>query len=183
MKVSIIIPTNNLSYYEVALETPHTGDKNNSGYYFDYNSKGDDIIVVKAGSTSSGSTTDVTTDEIINESCSDKEAPTCKLNYFAPRSSKDGMTASFTCIDNTDVTSISSYFDEKRTTAATSFKEIGTLKPGIKIEKGMRWNSIWTSATDPLHIPYPNTCYYFHYGAEDACGNFKSYVTNYCLSY
>ncbi|MBQ9181641.1 MAG: hypothetical protein IJ134_03305, partial [Bacilli bacterium] len=183
---------NNLGYYGSTLgqETPQTGDTNESGYYFDYNGDASDIIVVKAYQPSSDddqhATTDVTPITYTNESCSDKVAPTCTLTSFAPRSQSDGMTASFECTDNVDVEKISSYFHSTRKNTAESFDMIGTEKTITatdKIAKGARHYSIWTAQTDPNHAPSPNTCYYFHYGAKDACGNYTAYVTNYCLSY
>ena len=182
---------NNLSRYATyGLETPQTGDTNESGYYFDYNGDASDILVAKAYQPSSDddqhATTDVTPIVHTNDSCSDNVAPTCTLTSFAPRSQRDGMTASFECIDDVDVEKISSYFHSTRKNTAESFDMIGTEKTitaADKFDKGAKHYSIWTAQTDPSHVPYPNTCYYFHYGAKDACGNYTAYVTNYCLSY
>ena len=182
---------NNLSRYATyGLETPQTGDTNGTGYYFDYNGDASDIIVVKAyqisGDDDQHSTTDVTPIIHTSDSCSDNVAPTCTLTSFAPRSQRDGMTASFECTDDVDVEKISSYFHSTRKNTAESFDMIGTEKTitaADKFDKGAKHYSIWTAQTDPSHPPYSNTCYYFHYGAKDACGNYTAYVTNYCLSY
>ena len=182
---------NDLQYYgtNLKLDTTLTGDTDSSGYVFGYNSNESDIIVIKNGSTNA-----VSSDQIISTSstCTNRVLPTCRLLTFKPRAEQDGMEAEFECEDDEVVTDeedrikVSSYFHSTRTTAATSFDRIGTIKvisDERKTEKGGSVYSIWTALTDPEHIPHPNTCYYFHYGAEDKCGNFKSYVTSYCLSY
>jgi len=192
---------NNLYHYgnTLGLDTSYTGDKGNNGYYFDYTSDNTDILVTKVGSSTPASDNDIVEDEetgvkptpgVVSKShtsttCeNDKVAPTCTLNSFSARSSKDGMTASFTCTDNVGVTSISSLFDSTRSYKARNFDDIGTIKPGIATDNnGMYWFSTWTAYTDPAHPPQSGICYFFHYGAIDNCGNYSTYKTNYCLGY
>ena len=191
---------NKLYYYgnTLGLDTSYTGDKGNNGYYFDYTSDNTDILVTKVGSSTPSSDNIVEDEEtgvkpspgVVSKShttatCeNDKEAPTCTLNSFSARSSKDGMTASFTCIDDVGVTSISSLFDSTRSYKARNFDDIGTIKPGIATDNnGMYWFSTWTADTDKQHPPQSGICYFFHYGAIDNCGNYSTYKTNYCLGY
>jgi len=180
-----------LSYYDSkkTLDTVIGGDNDNSGYYLDYNSTGDKIIVVPIGG-SSGNTNpsnpsnpsieidhNYTMTSIVGTT--DTEAPTCELYYVVPVS--NGIRASFSCTDNSGAPTVRSLFDSTTEKSAATFDTIGTLKSGSVTGTTKTVISTW-NVNNPISQPTKGTCYYFRYGGQDAEGNFSTYVTNICYT-
>jgi len=171
------------------LDTVIGGDNDNSGYYLDYNSTGDKIIVVPIGG-SSGNTNpsnpsnpsieidhNYTMTSIVGTT--DTEAPTCELYYVVPVS--NGIRASFSCTDNSGAPTVRSLFDSTTEKSAATFDTIGTLKSGSVTGTTKTVISTW-NVNNPISQPTKGTCYYFRYGGQDAEGNFSTYVTNICYT-
>ena len=179
---------NNLYYYSTLkngsnpiIETPYSGDINGSGYYFDYNSNGSDIVVVKKSEQSTSQTDSklVYTKKVTGD---DTTPPTCNLIRYAVNG--NGFTASYSCTDNT---------------AVKARKHIYWVADpdNVNYEDLIEWpstsngttesvNSVWTveSATSAgIDLPIKGSCYYFYYGANDEAGNVSIYSSNSCLSY
>ena len=175
---------NNLSYYAGKVETSIDGDKNKSGYFFDYDESKNGIYIVKAYETSSSS--DITTDSngnitYINESATDKEAPVCTLNNMLILS--NGFKASVTCTDNVEVSSFRSYFDSTTDKAAQTYEKIGNNKKITGTTTTKNYNGTWATTNSVGPWPKKGTCYYFRYGAMDSSGNYSTYVTNSCFKF
>jgi len=182
------VEVDSLSYYDSVgvLDTVIGGDNDSSGYYLDYNSTGDKIIVVPVGgipTTPDDEPEPTPTPPVdpnftmVNEV--DGIAPTCELYYVVPVS--NGIRASFSCTDDEEVPEVRSLFDSTTEKSAATFDTIGTLKSGSVSGTTKTVISTW-NVNNPISQPTPGTCYYFRYGAKDSKGNFSTYVTNICYT-
>ena len=171
------------------IDTPYSGDTDNSGYWFDYNDYGDDIIVVKAGSAATnpnvnpnnpGETSEPT---IVHEKTTnpDKPFPECKVTRFDTYGR--GFTASYSCTDAESIVEIKHiYWVKADVDDYDSLVEWKNITPGPSTS----YSSVWTessAAGQGITPPYPGNCYYFYYGAKNQAGNERIYRTGYCLSY
>ena len=185
------IEVDSLSYYDSVgiLDTRIGGDNDSSGYYFDYNSLGNKIIVVPVGTGTNpgggntGSTGSVEIDSNYTmtqiNGTTDTTAPTCELYYV--RAVSNGIQASFSCTDDSGVPTLRSLFDSTTSKSAATFDNIGTLKNGSVSGNTKTVVSTW-NVNNTISQPTPGTCYYFRYGAKDAQNNFSTYVTNVCYT-
>ena len=179
---------NDLTYYDSMLndkneplfESKYTGDMNDSGYFFDYNSDGK-IYVVKAYNMNYG---DNSIDENytmthIEQGASDQTPPVCTLDYVV--AVKNGIRASFSCTDESGAPTIRSLFDSTTSLSASTYEQIGTNKNGVVNGNTRSIVSTWT-IYDPVSVPKRGQCYYFRYGGQDKAGNFSTYVTKRCYT-
>ena len=181
------VEIDSLSYYDSVgtLDTRIGGDNDNSGYYLDYNSSGNKIIVVPSGANSGGGSTGTQPSIDIDHNftmtqingTTDTTAPTCELYYV--RAVSNGIQASFSCTDDSGVPTLRSLFDSTTSKSAQTFDNIGTLKNGSVSGNTKTVVSTW-NVNNAISQPTPGTCYYFRYGAKDAENNFSTYVTNVC---
>ena len=172
----------NLNYYKGKVETMYNGDQNNTGYFFDY--IGDKVFVVKAYTTTNGSTSSTAVVTHTNSSGSDTTAPTCTLNHVIVIN--NGFEYSFSCTDETEIDKITSLFDHDPYNGqydSSSFNTIGTIKNGTisNSNKTSSYTSRWTTANS--NPPSKGTCYYFSFGGKDASGNYSVYHTDNCYQY
>ena len=180
---------NNLQYYanlklnsKVVIETPYSGDIDGSGYYFDYNNKGDDIVVVKVKENTSTTPTGNEVYKKVVTDGPDTELPTCILNRYSVYGS--GFTASYTCTDNNTVKARKHIYWE--TTPENVNYENLIAWPSTSDSSSDIVNSVWTVESANLsgiNPPIQGKCYYFYYGAQDEAGNTIIYSTPICLSY
>ena len=173
---------NNLNYYKDKVETMYNGDQNNTGYFFDYIDN--EVFVVKAYTTTNGSTSSTAVVTHTNSSGSDTTAPTCTLNHVIVIN--NGFEYSFSCTDETEIDKITSLFDHDPYNGqydSSSFNTIGTIKNGTisNSNKTSSYTSRWTTANS--NPPSKGTCYYFSYGGEDKAGNYSVYHTDNCYQY
>ncbi len=202
----IIIPAgyyNNLKYYgslkvieyadasgntyygkDYVIETPYSGDANGNGYYFDYNSDGTDIVVVKVGSGPTAAPENPTTSpELAHEVKTDdsKSTPECILNSFDVVGS--GFNASYTCSDTSGIVEKKHiYWVRDDVTDYDSLVEWTSTTKNTQVSV----NSTWTESSaeiQKIDSPVAGSCYYFYYGAKNEYGNERIYRTSYCLSY
>ena len=180
---------NNLQYYgnlklnsNVVVETPYSGDIDASGYYFDYNNDGTDIIVVKANNSSQSSTTgNVVYTKTVTEG-DDKEAPTCTLGRYSVHG--NGFTASYTCTDNTKVKARKHIYWVAEPNKV-NYEDLISW-PSTTDSSSETVSSVWTvesSNNIGIELPSKGSCYYFYYGAQDEAGNTVIYATPNCISY
>ena len=181
-----------LGYYDGKVETSDDGDKNNSGYYFDYVNSLHGIYVVEAKETESDpDNEDYHDDRVpvitkVNDQCEDKTPPICRL--ISIRVLGNGFTAQFTCSDDVQVKAVRSLYDHDPYNGQYDSKEfdnIGTQKNPTITDNG-KVNTVkttWTPYTTPDNPPVSGVCYYFSYGAQDTCNNWVVYHTNRCYSY
>ena len=180
---------NNLQYYgnlklnsNVVVETPYSGDIDASGYYFDYNNDGTDIIVVKANNSSQSSTTgSVVYTKTVTEG-DDKEAPTCTLGRYSVHG--NGFTASYTCTDNTKVKARKHIYWVSEP-SKVNYEDLISW-PSTTDSSSETVSSVWTvesSNNIGIEPPSKGSCYYFYYGAQDEAGNTVIYATPNCISY
>lgn len=181
----------NLYYYETLkdsskkpiFETRDTGDVNNTGYFFEYDSN-NDIIAVKAY-TYTPPTTDPSSETpyvYINPGAPDQNPPTCTLISMTILT--NGFRPLVTCTDDTEVSSFRSYFDSTTDKASQTYEQIGNNKTnitGTTTEK--TYNGTWAETNRVGPWPRSGPCYYFRYGAMDSSGNYCTYVTKECYSY
>jgi len=173
---------NNLNYYKDKVETMYNGDQNNTGYFFDYIDN--EVFVVKAYTTTNGSTSSTAVVTHTNSSGSDTTAPTCTLNHVIVIN--NGFEYSFSCTDETEIDKITSLFDHDPYNGqydSSSFNTIGTIKNGTisNSNKTSSYTSRWTTANS--NPPSKGTCYYFSFGGKDASGNYSVYHTDNCYQY
>ncbi len=180
---------NNLQYYgnlklssKVVIETPYSGDIDASGYYFDYNNDGTDIIVVKANNSSQSSTTgNVVYTKTVTEG-DDKEAPKCTLGRYSVHG--NGFTASYTCTDNTKVKARKHIYWVSEPNKV-NYEDLISW-PSTTDSSSETVSSVWTvESANSIGIEPPSkeSCYYFYYGAQDEAGNTVIYATPNCISY
>ena len=180
---------NNLQYYgnlklnsNVVVETPYSGDIDASGYYFDYNNDGTDIIVVKANNSSQSSTTgNVVYTKTVTEG-DDKEAPRCTLGRYSVHG--NGFTASYTCTDNTKVKARKHIYWVSEP-SKVNYEDLISW-PSTTDSSSETVSSVWTvesSNNIGIEPPSKGSCYYFYYGAQDEAGNTVIYATPNCISY
>ena len=180
---------NNLQYYgnlklnsNVVVETPYSGDIDASGYYFDYNNDGTDIIVVKANNSSQSLTTgNIVYTKTVTEG-DDKKAPTCTLGRYSVHG--NGFTASYTCTDNTKVKARKHIYWVAEP-SKVNYEDLISW-PSTTDSSSETVSSVWTveSANNiGIEPPSKGSCYYFYYGAQDEAGNTVIYATPNCISY
>ena len=180
---------NNLQYYgnlklnsNVVVETPYSGDIDASGYYFDYNNDGTDIIVVKANNSSQSLTTgNIVYTKTVTEG-DDKKAPTCTLGRYSVHG--NGFTASYTCTDNTKVKARKHIYWVAEPNKV-NYEDLISW-PSTTDSSSETVSSVWTveSANNiGIEPPSKGSCYYFYYGAQDEAGNTVIYATPNCISY
>ena len=180
---------NNLQYYgslklssKVVIETPYSGDIDASGYYFDYNNDGTDIIVVKTNNSSQSLTTgNVVYTKTVTEG-DDKEAPKCTLGRYSVHG--NGFTASYTCTDNTKVKARKHIYWVAEP-SKVNYEDLISW-PSTTDSSGEIVSSVWTvesSNNIGIEPPSKGSCYYFYYGAQDEAGNTVIYATPNCISY
>ena len=180
---------NNLQYYgnlklssKVVVETPYSGDIDASGYYFDYNNDGTDIIVVKANNSSQSSITgNVVYTKTVTEG-DDKKAPTCTLGRYSVHG--NGFTASYTCTDNTKVKARKHIYWVAEP-SKVNYEDLISW-PSTTDTSSETVSSVWTvesSNNIGIEPPSKGSCYYFYYGAQDEAGNTVIYATPNCISY
>ena len=180
---------NNLQYYgnlklssKVVIETPYSGDIDASGYYFDYNNDGTDIIVVKTNNSSQSSTTgNVVYTKTVTEG-DDKEAPTCTLGRYSVHG--NGFTASYTCTDNTKVKARKHIYWVAEP-SKVNYEDLISW-PSTTDSSSETVSSVWTvesANSSGIEPPSKGSCYYFYYGAQDEAGNTVIYATPNCISY
>ena len=140
--------------------------------------------LIKITGTDSSQTPTITTqiekESIVGET--DKEAPTCELNYFD--SLENGFTASYLCTDNVEVTEKRHLYDSRSDMTAniTSLASLDIKSSSTSNNTVSTWTTT-SSASQGVEAPDQGLCYYFRYGAQDAAGNYRVYKTSYCLSY
>ena len=180
---------NNLQYYgnlklnsNVVVETPYSGDIDASGYYFDYNNDGTDIIVVKANNSSQSLTTgNVVYTKTVTEG-DDKKAPTCTIGRYSVHG--NGFTASYTCTDNTKVKARKHIYWVAEP-SKVNYEDLISW-PSTTDSSSETVSSVWTvesSNNIGIEPPSKGSCYYFYYGAQDEAGNTVIYATPNCISY
>ena len=180
---------NNLQYYgnlklssKVVVETPYSGDIDASGYYFDYNNDGTDIIVVKANNSSQSSITgNVVYTKTVTEGA-DKEAPKCTLGRYSVHG--NGFTTSYTCTDNTKVKARKHIYWVSEP-SKVNYEDLISW-PSTTDTSSETVSSVWTvESANSIGIEPPSkgSCYYFYYGAQDEAGNTVIYATPNCISY
>ena len=180
---------NNLQYYgtlklnsNVVVETPYSGDIDASGYYFNYNNDGTDIIVVKTNNSSQSSTTgNVVYTKTVTES-DDKEAPKCTIGRYSVHG--NGFTASYTCTDNTKVKARKHIYWVAEP-SKVNYEDLISW-PSTTDSSSETVSSVWTvesSNNIGIEPPSKGSCYYFYYGAQDETGNTVIYATPNCISY
>ena len=180
---------NNLHYYgnlklnsNVVVETPYSGDIDASGYYFNFNNDGTDIIVVKANNLSQSLTTgSVVYTKTVTEG-DDKEAPTCTLGRYSVHG--NGFTASYTCTDNIKVKARKHIYWVAEP-SKVNYEDLISW-PSTTDSSSETVSSVWTveSANNiGIEPPSKGSCYYFYYGAQDEAGNTVIYATPNCISY
>ena len=180
---------NNLQYYgnlklnsNVVVETPYSGDIDASGYYFDYNNDGTDIIVVKANNSSQSLTTgNIVYTKTVTEG-DDKKAPTCTLGRYSVHG--NGFTASYTCTDNTKVKARKHIYWVAEP-SKVNYEDLISW-PSTTDTSSETVSSVWTvesSNNIGIEPPSKGSCYYFYYGAQDEAGNTVIYATPNCISY
>ena len=180
---------NNLQYYgnlklssKVVIETPYSSDIDASGYYFDYNNDGTDIIVVKTNNSSQSLTTgNVVYTKTVTEG-DDKEAPKCTLGRYSMHG--NGFTASYTCTDNTKVKARKHIYWVAEPNKV-NYEDLISW-PSTTDSSSETVSSVWTveSANNiGIEPPSKGSCYYFYYGAQDEAGNTVIYATPNCISY
>ena len=180
---------NNLQYYgnlklssKVVIETPYSGDIDASGYYFDYNNDGTDIIVVKANNSSQSSTTgNVVYTKTVTEG-DDKEAPKCTLGRYSVHG--NGFTASYTCTDNIKVKARKHIYWVAEPNKV-NYEDLISW-PSTTDSSSETVSSVWTvESVNSIGIEPPSkgSCYYFYYGAQDEARNTVIYATPNCISY
>ena len=180
---------NNLQYYgnlklssKVVVETPYSGDIDASGYYFNYNNDGTDIIVVKATNSSQSLTTgNVVYTKTVTEG-DDKKAPTCTIGRYSVHG--NGFTASYTCTDNTKVKARKHIYWVAEP-SKVNYEDLISW-PSTTDSSGETVSSVWTvesSNNIGIEPPSKGSCYYFYYGAQDEAGNTVIYATPNCISY
>ena len=180
---------NNLQYYgnlklnsNVVVETPYSGDIDASGYYFNYNNDGTDIIVVKANNSSQSSTTgSVVYTKTVTEG-DDKKAPTCTIGRYSVHG--NGFTASYTCTDNTKVKARKHIYWVAEPNKV-NYEDLISW-PSTTDSSSETVSSVWTvesSNNIGIEPPSKGSCYYFYYGAQDEAGNTVIYATPNCISY
>ena len=180
---------NNLQYYgtlklnsNVVVETPYSGDIDASGYYFNYNNDGTDIIVVKTNNSSQSLTTgNVVYTKTVTEG-DDKEAPTCTLGRYSVHG--NGFTASYTCTDNTKVKARKHIYWVAEP-SKVNYEDLISW-PSTTDTSSETVSSVWTvesSNNIGIEPPSKGSCYYFYYGAQDEAGNTVIYATPNCISY
>ena len=180
---------NNLQYYgtlklnsNVVVETPYSGDIDASGYYFNYNNDGTDIIVVKTNNSSQSLTTgNVVYTKTVTEGA-DKEAPKCTLGRYSVHG--NGFTASYTCTDNTKVKARKHIYWVSEPNKV-NYEDLISW-PSTTDSSSETVSSVWTvESANSIGIEPPSkeSCYYFYYGAQDEAGNTVIYATPNCISY
>ena len=180
---------NNLQYYgnlklssNVVVETPYSGDIDASGYYFNYNNDGTDIIVVKANNSSQSLTTgNVVYTKTVTEG-DDKKAPTCTLGRYSVHG--NGFTASYTCTDNTKVKARKHIYWVAEP-SKVNYEDLISW-PSTTDTSSETVSSVWTvesANSSGIEPPSKGSCYYFYYGAQDEAGNTVIYATPNCISY
>ena len=180
---------NNLQYYgnlklssKVVVETPYSSDIDASGYYFDYNNDGTDIIVVKANNSSQSSITgNVVYTKTVTEG-DDKKAPTCTLGRYSVHG--NGFTASYTCTDNTKVKARKHIYWVAEP-SKVNYEDLISW-PSTTDTSSETVSSVWTvesSNNIGIEPPSKGSCYYFYYVAQDEAGNTVIYATPNCISY
>ena len=180
---------NNLQYYgtlklnsNVVVETPYSGDIDASGYYFNYNNDGTDIIVVKANNSSQSLTTgNVVYTKTVTEG-DDKKAPTCTIGRYSVHG--NGFTASYTCTDNTKVKARKHIYWVAEP-SKVNYEDLISW-PSTTDSSSETVSSVWTvesSNNIGIEPPSKGSCYYFYYGAQDEAGNTVIYATPNCISY
>ena len=185
------IEVDSLSYYDSVgmLDTVIGGDNDSSGYYLDYDSTGDKIIVVPVGGIPAepGDEDPVVPpgDDDVNEEYSasgivgttDTTPPVCTFNYVVPVS--NGIRGSFSCTDESGAPTVRSLFDSTTSLAAKEFDKIGTLKSGRVSGNTKTVISTWT-VNNEISQPAKGLCYYYRLGGKDTEGNWSTYVTSKC---
>ena len=180
---------NNLQYYgnlklssNVVVETPYSGDIDASGYYFNYNNDGTDIIVVKTNNSSQSLTTgNVVYTKTVTEG-DDKKAPTCTLGRYSVHG--NGFTASYTCTDNTKVKARKHIYWVAEP-SKVNYEDLISW-PSTTDSSSETVSSVWTvesANSSGIEPPSKGSCYYFYYGAQDEAGNTVIYATPNCISY
>ena len=180
---------NNLQYYgnlklssKVVIETPYSGDIDASGYYFNYNNDGTDIIVVKTNNSSQSLTTgNVVYTKTVTEG-DDKKAPTCTIGRYSVHG--NGFTASYTCTDNTKVKARKHIYWVAEPNKV-NYEDLISW-PSTTDTSSETVSSVWTvesSNNIGIEPPSKGSCYYFYYGAQDEAGNTVIYATPNCISY
>ena len=180
---------NNLQYYgnlklssKVVIETPYSSDIDASGYYFDYNNNGTDIIVVKANNSSQSSITgNVVYTKTVTEG-DDKKAPTCTIGRYSVHG--NGFMASYTCTDNTKVKARKHIYWVAEPNKV-NYEDLISW-PSTTDSSSETVSSVWTvesSNNIGIEPPSKGSCYYFYYGAQDEAGNTVIYATPNCISY
>ena len=180
---------NNLQYYgtlklnsNVVVETPYSGDIDASGYYFNYNNDGTDIIVVKANNSSQSLTTgNVVYTKTVTEG-DDKKAPTCTIGRYSVHG--NGFTASYTCTDNTKVKARKHIYWVAEP-SKVNYEDLISW-PSTTDSSSETVSSVWTvesANSSGIEPPSKGSCYYFYYGAQDEAGNTVIYATPNCISY
>ena len=180
---------NNLQYYgnlklnsNVVVETPYSGDIDASGYYFNYNNDGTDIIVVKTNNSSQSLTTgNVVYTKTVTEG-DDKKAPTCTIGRYSVHG--NGFTASYTCTDNTKVKARKHIYWAAEPNKV-NYEDLISW-PSTTDTSSETVSSVWTvesSNNIGIEPPSKGSCYYFYYGAQDEAGNTVIYATPNCISY
>ena len=116
-------------------------------------------------------------------STTDTTPPVCVLEGVTQLT--NGIQPRLTCTDDQSIPTIRSQWNV-RPVAATGFdNSIGIEKSGTTatLPNGAGYSKTvtpsWTT-NDPISKPYPNDCYYFRYGAQDAAGNWSFYITDKC---
>ena len=180
---------NNLQYYgnlklssNVVVETPYSGDIDASGYYFNYNNDGTDIIVVKTNNSSQSLTTgNIVYTKTVTEG-DDKKAPTCTIGRYSVHG--NGFTASYTCTDNTKVKARKHIYWVAEP-SKVNYEDLISW-PSTTDTSSETVSSVWTvesSNNIGIEPPSKGSCYYFYYGAQDEAGNTVIYATPNCISY
>ena len=180
---------NNLQYYgnlklnsKVVIETPYSGDIDASGYYFNYNNDGTDIIVVKANNSSQSSTTGNVVYTKTVTAGDDKEAPKCTLGRYSVHG--NGFMASYTCTDNIKVKARKHIYWVAEPNKV-NYEDLISW-PSTTDSSSETVSSVWTvesSNSIGIEPPSKGSCYYFYYGAQDEAGNTVIYATPNCISY
>ena len=164
------------------IDSPTNGDTDGNGWWF--NTVNGQVVATRvSGSTPTPSTIAEKVGESVG-TCTggDVTPPTCTFTTFGAVS--NGITAQFSCTDETSVPTIASMFNST-TKQAYTYAQIldssrgGTEKTGTVSGTTRTVNSTWTTDYDGPK-PEAGKCYYYQFAAKDACGNESDWVTTYC---
>lgn len=170
------------SYY---IETKYSGDVNNNGYWFDYNSDKSDIVVVKADPSqvekpeTSKPNPDLVYTNIVNPNAS---VPDCKLDSYTNVST--GFNAKYTCTDDSKIVERKHIYWGKAD--VDDYDLLIRWQPITSVSNKLETYSTWTKESairQGIDQPVSGNCYYFYYGAKNVSGNSAMYRSKVCKSF